>query len=233
MNLLLKIMTNEADIPATSSSSSSAIKVAVIEDHREYREYLTALLNGTDGFQCAESFHSMEDALRRLAFNLPDIVLADIGLPGMSGIEGIRILKDKHPQLLLLTLTVYEDDERIFDALCAGASGYLLKKTPPARLLESLRETVHGGAPMSPEIARRVVQLFREIRPPDRADYQLTPHETRILKMLVEGHNYKTAAAELAVTPSTINFHLRNIYEKLQVHSKTEAVVKALRNRLV
>jgi DNA-binding NarL/FixJ family response regulator len=224
-------MTIEAD--TASSNSSSVIKVAVIEDHPEYRQYLTALLNGTDGFSCAESFRSMEEALRRLPFNLPDIVLADIGLPGMSGIEGIQILKEKHPQLLLLTLTVYEDDERIFDALCAGASGYLLKKTPPARLLESLREAVQGGAPMSPEIARRVVQLFREIRPPERADYQLTPHETRILKMLVEGHNYKTAAAELAVTPSTINFHLRNIYEKLQVHSKTEAVVKALRNRLV
>ena len=226
-------MTFEADIPGVSSSSSLPIKVAVIEDHREYREYLTALLNGTDGFRCTESFRSMEDAVRRLVFNLPDIVLADIGLPGMSGIEGIQILKGRHPHLLLLTLTVYEDDERIFDALCAGASGYLLKKTPPARLLESLRETFHGGAPMSPEIARRVVELFREIRPPDRADYHLTPHETRILRMLVEGHNYKTAAAELAVTPSTINFHLRNIYDKLQVHSKTEAVVKALRNRLV
>jgi DNA-binding NarL/FixJ family response regulator len=226
-------MTIEADIPDGSSSSSAAINVAVIEDHREYREYLTALLNGTDGFSCAESFRSMEEALRRLAFNLPDIVLVDIGLPGMNGIEGIQILKGQHPQLLFLTLTVYEDDERIFDALCAGASGYLLKKTPPARLLDSLRETVQGGAPMSPEIARRVVQLFRTIQPPDRADYQLTPHETRILKMLVEGHNYKTAAAELSVTPSTINFHLRNIYEKLQVHSKTEAVVKALRNRLV
>ena len=226
-------MTIDPDTPDASSSESSVINVAVIEDHRDYREYLTALLNGTDGFRCAESFRSMEDALRRLAFNLPDIVLADIGLPGMSGIEGIKILKQRHPQFLLLTLTVYEDDERIFDALCAGASGYLLKKTPPARLLESLREAVQGGAPMSPEIARRVVQLFREIRPPERADYQLTPHETRILKMLVEGHNYKTAAAELDVTPSTINFHLRNIYEKLQVHSKTEAVVKALLNRIV
>jgi DNA-binding NarL/FixJ family response regulator len=232
MNLPVNIMAIEADVDNAASSSSS-IKVAIIEDHREYREYLTALLNGTDGFHCAESFRSMEDALPRLTFNLPDIVLADIGLPGMSGLEGIQILKERHPHLLFLTLTVYEDDERIFDALCAGASGYLLKKTPPARLLESLRETVNGGAPMSPEIARRVVQLFREIRPPDRADYQLTPHETRILKLLVEGHNYKTAATELAVTPSTINFHLRNIYDKLQVHSKTEAVVKALRNRLV
>src|ERR1700687_5183517 len=159
MNLTVNIMGIEADIPDASSTSSSSIKVAVIEDHREYREYLTALLNGTDGFACAEGFRSMEDALRRLDFNLPHIVLVDIGLPGMSGIEGIQILKGRHPHLLFLTLTVYEDDERIFDALCAGASGYLLKKTPPARLLESLRETVHGGAPMSPEIARRVVQL--------------------------------------------------------------------------
>src|SRR6267378_1965192 len=147
-------MTVEADTRDVSSSSSPVIKVAVIEDHREYREYLAALLNGTDGFRCTEGFRSMEDALRRLTFNVPDIVLADIGLPGMSGIEGIRILKGKHPQLLLLTLTVYEDDERIFDALCAGASGYLLKKTSPARLIECLKEAVQGGAPMSPEVAR-------------------------------------------------------------------------------
>jgi DNA-binding NarL/FixJ family response regulator len=109
----------------------------------------------------------------------------------------------------------------------------LLKKTPPARLLESLKETVSGGAPMSPEVASRVISLFREIRPPDRADYELTPHETRLLKLLIEGHNYKTAAAELRVTTHTVSFHLRSIYEKLQVHSKSEAVAKALKNRLV
>jgi DNA-binding NarL/FixJ family response regulator len=130
-------------------------------------------------------------------------------------------------------LTVYDDDERIFDAMCAGACGYLLKKTPPARLLESLKEAVQGGAPMSPEVARRVVTLFREIRPPDRADYHLTPHETRLLKLFVEGHNYKTAATELGVSVNTVNFHVRSIYEKLQVHSRSEAVAKALRNRLV
>jgi DNA-binding NarL/FixJ family response regulator len=130
-------------------------------------------------------------------------------------------------------LTIYDDDERIFDAMCAGASGYLLKKTPPARLLDSLKEAAAGGAPMSPEVARRVIALFREIRPPDRADYQLTPHETRLLKLFVEGHNYKTAAAELGVSINTVNFHVRNVYDKLQVHSRTEAVTKALRNRLV
>jgi DNA-binding NarL/FixJ family response regulator len=175
----------------------------------------------------------MEDALSRIAVDLPDVVLIDIGLPGMSGVEGIRILKERYPKILMLTLTVYGDDGRIFDALCAGASGYLLKKTQPTRLLESIREAAQGGAPMSPEVASRVIRLFREIRPPERADYDLTPHEVRILKLLVEGHNYKTAAAKLGVTPTTINFHLQNIYQKLQVHSKTEAVAKALRNRLI
>jgi DNA-binding NarL/FixJ family response regulator len=164
---------------------------------------------------------------------MPDVVLSDIGLPGMSGIEGVRILRTRHPALLLLMLTIHDDDERIFDAICAGACGYLLKKTPPARLLDSLREAVAGGAPMSPEVARRVIALFREVRPPDRADYHLTPHETRLLKLFVEGHNYKTAAAELRVSVNTVNFHVRSIYDKLQVHSRSEAVAKALRNRLV
>ena len=130
-------------------------------------------------------------------------------------------------------LTVYDDDQRIFDALCAGACGYLLKKTPPARLLESLKEVVGGGAPMSPDVARRVVTLFREFRPPADAGHQLTPHEIRILGLLVEGHNYKTSADELHVSINTIRFHMRSIYEKLQVHSKSEAVSKALRNRII
>ena len=156
----------------------------------------------------------------------------DIGLPGMSGIEGTRRLKERFPQMVLLVHTVYEDDERIFDALCAGASGYLLKKTPPARLLEALQEAAKGGAPMTPEVATRVIKLFREHRPPDRS-YELTPHELRLLKLLMEGHNYKTAAADLGVTTHTISFHLQRIYEKLHVHSKTEAVAKALQDRLL
>jgi len=176
----------------------------------------------------------MEQAIAKMSrHRRPDVVLCDIGLPGMSGIEGIRILKEIDPGLLVLMLTIYDDDDRIFEAICAGATGYLLKKTPPARLLESLREAVNGGAPMSPEVARRVITLFRDIRPPKRADYDLTPHETRLLRLLLEGYNYKTAAAELGVTVHTISFHLRSIYEKLQVHSKSEAVAKALRNRLV
>ena len=219
--------------PGSTNPPAKSVNVAIIEDERDIRECLSVLVNGTPGYTCTGSYRTMEEALEKIPHRLPDVVLSDIGLPGMSGIEGVKILKQRHPQLLVLMLTVYDDDERIFDAMCAGACGYLLKKTPPARLLESLSETVHGGAPMSPEVARRVIALFRDIRPPDRTDYHLTPHETRLLKLFVEGHNYKTAAAELRVSVNTINFHVRSIYEKLQVHSRSEAVAKALLNRLV
>lgn len=215
------------------SVDASVIKTAIVEDQREIRDGLASLINGTDGYRCTGSYRSMEEALDKIRQDVPHIMLCDIGLPGMSGIEGIKILKERYANLHLLMLTIYEDDERIFDALCAGACGYLLKRTSPTRLLESLREAVSGGAPMSPEVANRVITLFREIRPPERCDYQLTPHETRLLKLLVEGHNYTTAAVELGVSFNTIKFHMRHIYEKMQVHSKSEAVSKALQNRLV
>jgi DNA-binding NarL/FixJ family response regulator len=207
--------------------------VAIIEDNHKFRECLEFLLNNTPGYHCVGSFRSMEEALEKIKYNLPDVALLDIGLPGMSGVEGVRILKERHPKVLTLMNTVYDDDDRIFQALCAGAAGYLLKKTPPVKLLESLQEAIAGGAPMSPEVARRVLALFREIRPPAHEDYQLTPHELRLLKLIVEGHSYKTAAAKLDVSVKTISFHLQKIYEKLQVHSKSEAVAKALRNRLI
>jgi DNA-binding NarL/FixJ family response regulator len=216
-----------------TTSGEPTIRVAIVEDRREIRDGLATIINGTPGFQCTGAYRSMEDALQRIDNELPDVVLNDIGLPGMSGIDGIRILKERHPGLLVLMLTIYDDDDRIFEALCAGASGYLPRKTQPARLLESLREVVAGGSPMSPEVARRVITLFRTFRPPDDAHYELTPHEIRLLRLFVEGHNYRTAAAELGVTVHTISFHLRRIYEKLQVHSKSEAVAKALRNRIV
>ena len=216
-----------------TAAEKKPINVAIIEDRRELREGLAMLINGTEGFVCKGKFGSMEEGLRRVGAENPDVVLCDIGLPGMDGIEGIKILKEKFPELLIIMLTIYDDDERIFNALCAGACGYLLKKTPPVRLLDALREAVAGGSPMSPEVARRVITLFREIRPPERADYDLSPHETRLLKMLVEGHNYKTAAAEIGVTVHAVSFHMRNIYEKLQVHSKSEAVAVAMRDRLI
>jgi len=209
------------------------IPVAIVEDRVRTREAMQALVDGTDGYRCTGSFGSVEEALDGIGGDPPAVILLDIGLPGMSGIEGIPRLKQRCPGVLLVMLTVYDDDQRIFEALCAGACGYLLKGTPPARLLESLPEVVGGGAPMSPEVARRVIGLFREIRPPARADYGLTPHETRLLTLLVEGHNFKTAAVEAGVSASTIAWYMRRIYEKLQVHSKSEAVAKALRDRVV
>jgi DNA-binding NarL/FixJ family response regulator len=216
-----------------SSSEPRVITVVNIDDQRQVREGLALLIDATQGYRCVGRYRSMEEALAGIGPTGPDVALVDIGLPGMSGIEGIKLLKQRYPNVAPLVLTVYGDDGRIFAALCAGACGYLLKKTPPARLLESLREAVDGGSPMSPEVARRVIALFRQIRPPENADYQLTPHETRLLRMMVEGHNYKSAAKELGVTTHAISFHMRRIYEKLQVHSKSEAVAKALQNRLV
>lgn len=221
------------DQPTGEGSPPAVLRIAIVEDQKEIREGLAALIDGTQGYRCIWSFRSMEDALAQIGRDLPDVALIDIGLPGMSGIEGTRLLKERYPNVLLLILTVYDDDDRIFGALCAGACGYLLKKTPSARLLESLKEAMAGGAPMTPEIARRAIGLFQRFHPPRHAEYHLTPHEVRLLKMLVQGHNYTSAAAELGVAFSTIAFHMQNIYQKLQVHSKSEAVSKALKAGLI
>ena len=214
-------------------TNDNTIKVAIIEDRREIREGLATLIGFTDGFDCVGRYGSMEEAIGSIRHRVPDVVLSDIGLPGMDGIEGVRILKEQFPDLTVLMLSVYEDNDRIFEALCAGAVGYLLKKTPPAKILDALREALAGGSPMSPEVARKVITVFKDYRPPEKVDYNLTPHELRLLKLLVEGHSYKTAAAELGVTVNTVSFHLKSIYEKLQVHSKSEAVAKALKNHLI
>jgi DNA-binding NarL/FixJ family response regulator len=219
--------------PPPALDQPRVITVVNIDDQREIRDGLAVLINATQGYRCVGRYRSMEEALASIGPTGPDVALVDIGLPGMSGIDGIKILKERYPTIAPLVLTVYGDDARIFAALCAGACGYLLKKTPPARLLEGVKEAVEGGSPMSPEVARRVIALFREIRPPENAEYELTPHETRLLRMMVEGHNYKSAAKVFGVTTHAISFHMRRIYEKLQVHSKSEAVAKALRNRLV
>jgi DNA-binding NarL/FixJ family response regulator len=211
----------------------STLTALVIEDQPEIREGLKVLIDGTPGHSCAGVFGSMEEALASPPGEPPHVILLDIGLPGISGVEGIPLLQARFPGTPILVLTVYDDDDRIFRALCAGAGGYLLKKTPPARLLESLRDAVDGGAPMSLEVARRVISLFREFRPPQRAEHQLSPHELRLLKLLSEGHNYKTAAAKLGLTVHGVSFHMRRIYEKLHVHSKSEAVAKALRTGIV
>jgi DNA-binding NarL/FixJ family response regulator len=207
--------------------------VLIVEDQRDIREGLARLIDRAAGFRCVGRYRSMEAALAGGLSQPPAVALLDIGLPGMSGIAGIEPLKARYPNVLVLMITVHDDDERIFEAMCAGACGYLLKKTPPEKLVESVREVVAGGAPMSPEVARRVVELFRKFQPPERADYHLTPYELRVLGMLVDGHNYKTAAAELGLTVHAVSFHMRHVYEKLRVHSKSEAVARALRQRLL
>ena len=208
---------------------TDALTALVIEDQRDIREGLRVLINGTPGYRCTGAFGSIEDALTRATSDAPQVILLDIGLPGLSGLEGIPLLRARYPNTAILILTIFEDDDRIFRALCAGAAGYLLKKTPPARLLECLREVVDGGAPMSLEVARKVITLFREFQPPERAEYNLSPHEMRLLKLLSDGHNYKTAAGKLGLSVNTVSFHMRRIYEKLHVHSKSEAVAKVLR----
>jgi DNA-binding NarL/FixJ family response regulator len=219
--------------PPNSSASVANIRVAIIEDQRQTREGLRWLIEKSPGFECVADWGSMEQALAEPCRSPLNVILLDLGLPGMSGIQGIVHLRDLYTTVPIVVLTVYQDNERVFDALCAGAAGYLLKNTPPARLIEALHDAVGGGAPMSSEIARRVVELFRRFRPPEKAQYNLTPHELRLLKLLVEGYSYKSAAGELSVTVHTIGFHVQNIYSKLQVHSKSEAVARALRENLL
>jgi DNA-binding NarL/FixJ family response regulator len=205
------------------------MEVVIVEDQREVREGLALLISAMDGYRCSRTFGTMEAALEAMEQKPADLVLLDIGLPGMDGIEGTRRLKARHPQMEILILSVYGDDERIFRAICAGASGYLLKSTPPVRILEAIREALNGGAPMSPEIARRVMERFRSHRPPAGAEHHLSPQEAQLLRLLVEGHYYKTAAAEMGVSVHTVVTYIKNIYRKLHVHSKSEAVAKALR----
>lgn len=224
-----------SNTPITTSpplTAETVIRVVIIEDMRDVREGLKLLINGSPGFACIGAYRTVEDALAHLKPEQPPhLILTDIGLPGMSGIEGIKLFRRQLPDTAILALTIYENDDKIFNALCAGATGYLLKNTPPARLLEALKEAVSGGAPMSPEVARRVVGLFREFRPVS-ASYDLTPQERQLLKLLVEGHHKKTAADAMGISFHTVTFHLRNVYEKLHVHSKSEAVAKALREHL-
>ena len=207
--------------------------VAIVEDQKETREGLSFLINNTDGFECRHVYGSMEEALAGIGSGPPQVALIDIGLPGLSGIDGVRILRAQYPGIAPVLLTIFKDDDRIFQAICAGACGYLLKKTPPDRLMAALREIADGGAVMSPEVAIRVVDLFRRTQVPETSSVSLSPQEMRLLKLLTQGHQNKTAAAELGISVHTVSFHLRSIYEKLHVHSRSEAVAHALREGLV
>jgi DNA-binding NarL/FixJ family response regulator len=209
------------------------IKVAIVEDQQVTREALAFLIGNTPGFEITGRFSSMEQALPQLAVESPHVLLLDIGLPGISGIEGVSRVRLAHPYIQILMLTVHSDDAHVFEAICAGACGYLLKDTPRERLLSAIRELRDGGAPMSPEIARKVVLMFQKVAPPNVHDRQLTPREFQILRLLAEGHSYKTCADRLSLSLDTVRFHIRNIYEQLHVHSKSEAVLKGIRSGLI
>lgn len=220
-------------IRPTAEEARIPIRVAIIEDDRATREGLGMLINGTSGYQCVGTFRSVEDALRSGNDKAPDVLLLDIELPGMLGSDGVPILKQRYPSVEVLMLTVYAEQDKVFESICNGASGYLLKETPPARLLEAIKEAHHGGAPMSPEIARKVVKLFQKTGPVEKLDAALTPQEMRLLKLMVEGYSYQGAANQLNVSLNTVRDYIRSIYDKLHVHSKSEAVGKALRNRII
>lgn len=209
------------------------IRIAIVEDQRRTREGLGALVSGTPGLRLCGQFGSMEQALPGLGSAPPDVLLMDIGLPGMSGIDGVRVLRERWPQLRILILSVHGDDDHVFEAICAGACGYLLKDTPPHKLLEAITQVHGGGAPMSPDIARKVLTMFQRFAPPRGGDHDLTERELEVLQRLGSGLGYKQIAAALQVSLDTVRFHLRNIYGKLHVHSKSEAVMAAVRRGLV
>jgi len=214
-------------------SSVDPIRVIIVEDDRATRDGLAMLIDGTPGYQAVGRFRSVEEALASPGSDKPDVILLDIHLPGMPGSDGIGPLKARYSSTQILMLTVNADEDSVFESICNGACGYLLKNTPPAKLLEAIGETHRGGAPMSPEIARKVVTLFQKTGPPEKLDEQLTPQEMRLLRLLVEGHTYQGAADLLKISIHTARNYIRSIYDKLHVHSKSEAVTKALRSRII
>jgi DNA-binding NarL/FixJ family response regulator len=220
----------------STRAEAAPIRVAVVEDDPGLRESLRLLIGGTRGFTCTQTWGSAEDALGCLRGEpeaTPDVILMDIHLPGLPGSEAVRIVRDEFPGVAVLMLSVYEGEEQIFESLCNGASGYLLKKTAPGKLLEAIRDVRDGGSPISPEIARKVIQLFRDIGPPKQPEHDLTPQEVRLLKLLADGASYQTAADGLGISINTVRNYIRSVYEKLHVNSKSAAVVKALKRRII
>lgn len=222
---------------STAAPSSDSIRVLIVEDDRLLRDSLRMLIGGSSGFACVGAAGSMEEALTLPLGLRPEVVLLDIHLPGTRGSIGVIDLLDRWPGCVVLMHTVYEEDDLVFESLCNGASGYILKRTPPARLLEAIVETQRGGAPMSPEIARKVLYRFRQLEPAATSNVEgrgaLSAQETRLLALIAAGSSYREAARELDVSINTVRTHIRSIYEKLQVHTKSEAVAKAMRSGMI
>lgn len=209
------------------------INVAIFEDNVLLREQLTELLNSSDGISVCGGWENCVQIEKIIDFYQPDIVLMDIDMPISNGLEGLKFIVKNKPQLPVIMLTIFEDDKNVFDSICLGAKGYLLKKTNPKKIIDSIHETLEGGSPMSPSIARKVVQSFAATKKTPNEEYQLTKREKDILQSLVNGNSYKMIASELEISINTVRQYIRSIYEKLQVHSMNEAVSKALRQNIV
>ena len=211
------------------------IKVAVVEDNDIIREGLSALIKGTDGYYFSGAFRDCESFLQKLEAAEPDVVLMDIALPGMNGIEGVKAAKKIKPEINILMLTIYEDNNTIFEALCAGACGSLVKKTPPTRLLEAIKDVYSGGSPMSSNIARKVITVFQQNKNGqfDDTKFKITDREKEVLNYLSDGNNYQEISESLFISIDTVRHHIKNIYKKLHVHSQSEAVAKAIRKGLI
>jgi DNA-binding NarL/FixJ family response regulator len=205
------------------------IRIVIVEDNSALRSSLESLFNRTEGMRTVASLTNLLNVVSEVGAAQPDIILMDIGLPNISGIEGVRTVKTHFPEVQVLMFTVFDDDEKIFDAIRAGASGYLLKKTPPVEIVEAVRELYRGGAPMTSSIARRVIHSFQGAPSTVVEDYRLTVRENEILYSLVDGLSYKRIADKYCVSISTIRTHICNIYHKLHVNSKAEAVARVLR----
>ncbi len=210
----------------------AVIRVAVLDDDKEFREILSVVLNRSFGFKCVGIYGSLNETLKKIEDDLPDILLLDIEMPGKSGIESLKEIKASFPTVEVMMLTVYSDSEKIFQSLRGGAVGYLLKKSPTDKLLEAIREAFDGGAPFSGEVARKVLQYFQA--PAGQVNPSLlSDREKEVLEALIEGHSTKAIAEKLFVSFHTVRFHLHNIYTKLHVNSRSEAVAKAIKNGLI
>jgi DNA-binding NarL/FixJ family response regulator len=209
------------------------IAVAIVEDNPDIRAGTSYVLRSSRQSAIAGEYETAEELINAFDVIHPDVVLMDLGLPGMSGVEAIGVLKRLHPRVEIVVLSVFEDDDNIFRAICAGANGYLAKPATPQQLIGAVEDAFGGGTPMSPHIARKVLEMFKQHIPPPRADYNLTPRELEILDHLVQGEDYKVIAEQLFLSLFTVRAHIRNIYDKLHVHSKSQAVAKALKEQVV
>ncbi len=209
------------------------IKLLIYEDNPQLREGLTMLINGSEGFEVLAAFKNCDNVLPEVEVYKPDVILMDIDMPGVNGIEGLKKIRNINNDVKVLMLTVFDDNKNVFNAIRNGASGYILKKTPPARLLEYIAEAHTGGAPMTASIATQVLKMFSSMNNEKGEDYNLSDREKQVLQLLVDGYSYKMIANEMFIAIDTVRSHIKKIYEKLHVNSKSEAVAKAFKDKII